>query len=116
MPRKPGLHMPENQIKNKSSYYLIDSCLQELSWIHYRHDLSEAQKDFAQWLKRWQKKYSKLCAWVEESIGETFNYSRLPDQHAGALQRGDQTKNSRGSHLPECGKLSEAGSGFGGGD
>lgn len=58
-----------------------DDCLQELRWIYDRRDISEAQKDLAQWLERWQKKYPKLCAWVEESIGETFNYYRLPLQH-----------------------------------
>lgn len=58
-----------------------DDCLQELRWIYDRRDLSEAQKDLAQWLERWQQKYPKLCAWAEESIGETFNYYRLPLQH-----------------------------------
>jgi putative transposase len=58
-----------------------DDCLQELRWIYDRRDLSEAQKDLAQWLERWQKKYPKLCGWVEESIGETLNYYRLPLQH-----------------------------------
>ncbi len=58
-----------------------DDCLQELRWIYDRRDLAEAQKDLAQWLDRWQKKYPKLCSWVEESIGETFNYYRLPIQH-----------------------------------
>jgi len=58
-----------------------DDCRQELRWIYDRRDLCEAQKDLAQWLERWQKKYPKLCAWVEESIGETFNYYRLPLQH-----------------------------------
>ncbi len=58
-----------------------DDCLQELRWIYDRRDLTEARKDLAQWLERWQKKYPKLCAWVEESIGETLNYYRLPLQH-----------------------------------
>lgn len=58
-----------------------DDCLQELRWIYDRRDLAEAQKDLSQWLDRWQKKYEKLCGWVEENIGETFNYYRLPLQH-----------------------------------
>ena len=58
-----------------------DDCLQELRWIYDRRDLSEAQKDLAQWLERWQKKYPKLCTWVEENIAETLNYYRLPLQH-----------------------------------
>jgi putative transposase len=58
-----------------------DDCLQELRWIYDRRDLSEAQKDLAQWLDRWEKKYPKLCSWVEENIGETFAYYRLPIQH-----------------------------------
>lgn len=58
-----------------------DDCLQELRWIYDRRDLGEARKDLAQWLERWQQKYLKLCAWVEENIGETLNYYRLPLQH-----------------------------------
>lgn len=58
-----------------------DDCLQELRWLYDRRDLSEAQKDLAQWLERWGKKYPKLCEWVEENIGETFTFYRLPLQH-----------------------------------
>jgi putative transposase len=59
----------------------VDDCLQELRWIYDRRDLGEAQKDLAQWLERWEKKYPKLCEWVEENIGETLNFYRLPLQH-----------------------------------
>ena len=58
-----------------------DDCLQELRWIYDRRDLAEARKDLAQWLERWQPKYPKLCAWVEEHIAETLNYYPLPVQH-----------------------------------
>lgn len=58
-----------------------DDCLQELRWLYDRRDLSEAQKDLAQWLERWGSKYPKLCEWVEENIGETFTCYRLPLQH-----------------------------------
>jgi transposase-like protein len=59
----------------------VDDCLQELRWIYDRRDLAEARKDLAQWLERWEKKYPKLCEWVEENIGETLNFYRLPLQH-----------------------------------
>jgi transposase-like protein len=59
----------------------VDDCLQELRWIYDRRDLAEAQKDLAQWLERWSKKYPKLCEWVEENIGETLAFYRLPLQH-----------------------------------
>ena len=59
----------------------VDDCLQELRWIYDRRDLSEAQKDLAQWIERWEKKYPKLCEWVEENIGETLAFYRLPLQH-----------------------------------
>jgi len=58
-----------------------DDCLQELRWLYDRRDFSEAQKDLAQWLERWEKKYPKLCQWVEENIGETFTFYRLPRPH-----------------------------------
>jgi len=59
----------------------VDDCLQELRWLYDRRDLTEAQKDLAQWLERWGKKYPKLCEWVEENIGETLTFYRLPLQH-----------------------------------
>jgi putative transposase len=58
-----------------------DDCLQELRWIYDRRDLDEALKDLAQWTERWEGKYPKLCEWVEENIGETLSYYRLPVQH-----------------------------------
>jgi len=59
----------------------VDDCRQELRWLYDRRDLSEAHKDLTQWLERWGQKYPKLCEWVEENIGETFSFYRLPLQH-----------------------------------
>ncbi len=59
----------------------VDDCLQELRWLYVRRDLTEVQKDLAQWLERWEPKYPKLCEWVEENIGETFTFYRLPLEH-----------------------------------
>jgi len=59
----------------------VDDCRQELRWLYDRRDLSEAQKDLAQWLERWGTRYPKLCEWVEDNIGETFSFYRLPLQH-----------------------------------
>ena len=58
-----------------------DDCLQELRWIYDRRDLAEARRDLAQWLAKWQAKYAKLCAWVEDNIEETLTYYRLPLAH-----------------------------------
>jgi putative transposase len=59
----------------------VDDCRQELRWLYDRRDLSEAQQDLTQWLERWGTRYPKLCEWVEENIGETFSFYRLPLQH-----------------------------------
>jgi transposase-like protein len=58
-----------------------DDCLQELRWLYDRRDLAEAKADLATWLTKWQAKYPRLTAWVEESIEETFTFFRLPRQH-----------------------------------
>src|SRR5438270_10932030 len=55
-----------------------DDCLQELRWIYDLRDAQEARQDLAAWLTKWDKRYAKLCAWVEE---ETFSFYRLPRQH-----------------------------------
>jgi putative transposase len=58
-----------------------DDCLQELRWLYDRRDMAEAQKDLAAWLARRQKTYPKLCDWVEDNIGETLTFYRLPRGH-----------------------------------
>jgi putative transposase len=51
-----------------------DDCLRELRWLYDRRDQTEARKDLAAWLGRWQVKYPRLCAWVEDNIEETFSF------------------------------------------
>ena len=46
-----------------------------------RRDLTEARRDLAAWLAKWQGTYPKLCAWVEDNIEETLTFYRLPRQH-----------------------------------
>lgn len=58
-----------------------DDCLRELRWLYDRRGVNEARKDLAGWLKRWQDKYAKLCAWVEDNIGETLSFYSLPHGH-----------------------------------
>lgn len=58
-----------------------DDCLRELRWLYDRRDLLEARKDLGAWLRRWQDRYPRLCAWVEENIEETLSFYRLPLRH-----------------------------------
>jgi putative transposase len=58
-----------------------EECLQELRWLYHRRSLAEAQRDLAAWLTRWQSRYPKLTDWVEENIGSTLSFYRLPRQH-----------------------------------
>ena len=58
-----------------------DDCLQELRWLYDRRDLAEAQRDLAAWLTKWSTKYPKLTDWVEDPIGETLIFDRLPRAH-----------------------------------
>ena len=58
-----------------------DDCLQELRWIYDRRDLQEANRDLAAWIGKWQSKYPKLVDWVENNIGETLSFYRLPRAH-----------------------------------
>jgi putative transposase len=63
-----------------------DDCVQELRWLYARRNLAEAQHDLTAWLTRWQRKYPKLTDWVEENIGGTLMFYRLPRQHHKHLQ------------------------------
>jgi len=58
-----------------------DDCLLELRWIYDRRTVEEAREDLAAWLKKWGRRYPKLCDWVESNIEETRTFYRLPRQH-----------------------------------
>jgi putative transposase len=58
-----------------------DDCLRELRWIYERRNLAEARNDLASWITKWESRYAKLVAWVEENIEETLTFYRLPPQH-----------------------------------
>jgi putative transposase len=58
-----------------------DDCLMELRWLYDRRDRAEVRGDLAAWLGKWQGKYAKLCAWVEDNIEETLTFYRLPLAH-----------------------------------
>lgn len=58
-----------------------DDCLQELRWIYDRRDIQEAQRDLAAWITKWQARYAKLVDWVEDNIGQTLTFYRLPRAH-----------------------------------
>lgn len=58
-----------------------DDCLRELRWIYEPRNLGEARNDLAAWITKWESRYGKLVAWVEENIEETLTFYRLPAQH-----------------------------------
>ncbi len=66
-----------------------DDCLQELRWLYDRRASTEARRDLAGWLQRWQETYPKLTDWVEDTIEETFAFYRLPRQHHKHLKSTD---------------------------
>ena len=58
-----------------------DDCLQELRWLYDRRSVEEARRDLAAWIAKWEARYQKLVAWVEQTIEETLTFYRLPRQH-----------------------------------
>ena len=66
---------------------VADDCLIELRWLYDRRNAEEARRDLAAWLLRWQEKYPRLCAWVEENIEETLTFYRLPRGAPQASQK-----------------------------
>jgi putative transposase len=52
-----------------------------LRWLYDRRNAEEARRDLVAWLLRWQEKYPKLCAWVEDNIEQTLTFYRLPREH-----------------------------------
>lgn len=58
-----------------------DDCLKELGWLFERRNVKEARADLKAWIERWQGRYAKLVAWVEENIEETLTCFSLPQVH-----------------------------------
>ena len=53
----------------------------DLRWFYDRRELADVRRDLATWLGTWQRKYPKLCNWVEDNIEETLTYYRPPLAH-----------------------------------
>src|SRR5271169_3996928 len=58
-----------------------DDCLQELRWLYDRRSVEEARRDLAAWIAKWEARYQKLVACVEQTIEETLTFYSLPRQH-----------------------------------
>ena len=58
-----------------------DDCLTELRWLYDLRNVAEAQIQLRAWIDKWAAKHPKLCAWVEESIEETWTFYRQPRAH-----------------------------------
>ena len=104
---------------------LADDCLVELRWLYDRRNAEEARRDLSAWLLRWQEKYPKLCAWVEDNIEQTLTFYRLPREHHKHLksteyartdQRGAGAANPCHPNLSQRGKRSATHPGFSGRD
>ena len=68
-------------LRNALDYLLrkvADDCLIELRWLYDRRNDGEARRDPAAWLLRWQEKYPRVCAWVEENIEEPLTSIGYP--------------------------------------
>ena len=63
-----------------------ESCLKELRELYDRHTLPEAQEGLSRWIDRWQESTPQFVEWVEETIGETFTFLKLPRAHHRSLK------------------------------
>lgn len=58
-----------------------DQCIRELKGLFKLSCIDEANAALRAWIGRWEENYSKLCAWVEENIEETFMFYQFPAYH-----------------------------------
>jgi putative transposase len=68
-------------LRAKGMRYRATQCLSELRWLYDLRNVAEARLPLRAWLEKWAAKHSKLCAWVEESIEETWTFYRQPREH-----------------------------------
>lgn len=88
----------------KRKRYRVPQCFTELRWLDDRRDAAGARLQLRAWIEKWATEHPKLCAWVEESIGETWTFYRSPREHhkhlksTNLLERLDQ-KLKRRTHV-----------------
>jgi len=63
-----------------------DSCLKELRELDDRHTRTEAQEGLSRWMGRGQASCPRWVEGVEETIGETFTFLKLPRAHHRSLK------------------------------
>jgi transposase-like protein len=63
-----------------------DGCLGELRWLYNCHDHAAALACLSAWQGKWQSRYPKLCAWVEENIEQTLTFYHWPERHRKHLR------------------------------
>jgi transposase-like protein len=87
-----------------------DDCLKELGWLYERRNVKEARADLKAWIERGPRPLRQAGGVGRgEHRGDVdvlFAAAGPPqeyeiDEHAGAIQRGDQTPHSRCSNLPQ---------------
>ena len=75
------VHFLRNALDHMPKKHIDPACMTELRWIYDRRTLTEAKSDLKAWLSKWSEKYPSLCEWVEENIGETLSFYKLPYLH-----------------------------------
>ena len=75
------VHFLRNALDHMPKKHIDPACMMELHWIYDRRTIDEAMSDLKAWLSKWSEKYPTLCEWVEENIGETLSFYKLPHMH-----------------------------------
>lgn len=75
------VHFLRNALDHMPKKHIDPACMMELRWIYDRRTIDEAMSDLKAWLSKWSEKYPTLCEWVEENIGETLSFYKLPHVH-----------------------------------
>ena len=75
------VHFLRNALDHMPKKHIDPACMMELRWIYDRRTIDEAMSDLKAWLSKWSEKYPALCEWVEENIGETLSFYKLPHMH-----------------------------------
>ena len=78
-----------------------DDCLTELRWLYDLRSVAEARLHLRAWIEKWAAKHPKLCAWVEESIEETWTFYRPFDCAQGTRSPREHHKHLKSTNLLE---------------
>src|SRR5690606_8938336 len=79
-------HLQQNAIDNAPTAELKNEVTRDLKGVYDAADAEAAQEQLSRVVRKYEKKASKLAAWIEENVPEGLTVFKLPTSHCKRLR------------------------------